>query len=108
MKINHIVTSLLLLILVFVLSGCAGMSTKSRSTISCSSVDINALLNSGDYQRKVDNFIIIQDATLTMDIEVEKTTPASTSRLIVSKGLVRCLNNSLPDNFGVKSGMRIL
>lgn len=107
MKINHIVTSLLVLILVFVLSGCAGLSTKSRSTISCSSVDINAMLNSGDYQRKVDNFIIIQDATLTMDREVEKTTPASTSRLIVSKGLVRCLNNSLPDNFGVKAGMRI-
>ena len=107
MKTKHLFTSLLVLILVFALSGCAGMSTRSKANISCSSIDINAMLNSGDYQKKVDNFIILQDSTLTMDIEVEKTTPRSPSRLIVSKGLARCMNNSLPDNFGVTSGMRV-
>jgi len=63
MKLNHLITSLLVLILFFVLSGCAGMSTKNTSDLSCTTADITGMLNSGDYQKKVDNFIILQDAT---------------------------------------------
>jgi len=95
MKIKHLVTTLFALILVFVLSGCAGMSTKSTTDLSCTTVDINAMLNSGDYQKKVENFIIIEDTT------------SGSSNLAISKGLIRCLNNSLPENFDVYGGMRV-
>jgi len=107
MKTNHLFTILLVLILTLVLSGCAGMSTKSSSDLSCTTVDINAMLHSGDYQKKVDNFIILQDATPSMDKKVGKSSTSNPSRLTLSKGLVRCLNNSLPENFGVTAGMRI-
>lgn len=106
MKTNHFVTSLLLLFLVFILSGCAGISTRSTPDLSCTTVDINAMLNSGDYQRKADNFIIIEDTTNSMNKKVDKTSN-SPSRLTISKGLIRCLNNTLPEDFDVKSGMRI-
>jgi OOP family OmpA-OmpF porin len=106
MKTNHLVTSLLVLILAFVLSGCAGMSTKNTSELSCTTVDINAMLESGDYQKKVDNFIIIQDATSSMN-KKEWPSGSGPSRLAISKGLLRCLNNTLPENFDVYAGMRI-
>ena len=106
MKFNHLVTSLLALILVFVLSGCAGKSTKTTSDLSCTAVDFNAMLDSGEYQKKVDNFIIIQDATSSMN-KKEWSAGSGPSRLAISKGLVSCLNNTLPENFDVYAGMRI-
>jgi len=106
MRTNHLVTSLLVLILVFVLSGCAGMSTRTTTDLSCTTVDINAMLDSGDHQKKVNNFIIIQDATSSMN-KKEWSSGSGPSKLAISKGLVSCLNNSLPDNFDVNAGMRI-
>ena len=105
MKTNHLVTSLLALILVFVLSGCAGMSTKNTSDLSCTTVDINAMLDSGDYQKKADNFIVIQDTTSSMD-KKEWPSGSGPSRLAISKGLLGCLNNTLPEDFSVYAGMR--
>jgi len=108
MKTNHLFANLLVLILTIVLAGCAGMSTQSASDISCTTVDIQAMINSGNYQKKTDNFIIIQDASSSMNFhkELASTTP-SPSDLDVSKGLLRCLNNSLSEDFDVKAGMRV-
>ena len=97
MKTNQLVTSLFVLILVFFLSvslaysSCLSGSTKISPDLSCTTVDINAMLQSGDYQRKVDNFIIIEDATSSMRENVDN---SSTSKLTISKGLIRCLNNT--------------
>ena len=110
MKTNQLVTSLFVLILVFFLSvslaysSCFSGSTKISPDLSCTTVDINAMLQSGDYQRKADNFIIIEDATSSMRENVDN---SSTSKLTISKGLIRCLNNSLPEGFKVNAGMRI-
>jgi OOP family OmpA-OmpF porin len=110
MKTNRLFTSLLVLLLVFFLSGslayssCLEGSTKISPELSCTTMDINAMLQSGDYQRKVDNFIIIEDATSSMRENVDN---SSTSKLTISKGLIRCLNNSLPEDFKVNAGMRI-
>jgi OOP family OmpA-OmpF porin len=110
MKTNRLLTSLLVLLLVFFLSGslayssCLEGSTKISPELSCTTMDINAMLQSGDYQRKVANFIIIEDATSSMRENVDN---SSTSKLTISKGLIRCLNNSLPEDFKVNAGMRI-
>src|SRR5210317_2888 len=109
MKTNRIITSLFVLISFFFLSGslayssCLSGSTKISPELSCTTIDINAMLQSGDYQRKVDNFIIIEDTTASM---MENADNSSTSKLTISKGLIRCLNNSLPEDFKVKAGMR--
>ena len=107
MKNNHLVTSLSVLILTLVLSGCAGLSTKNTSDLSCTTVNIQEMLNSGDYQKKADNFIILQDATSSMNGKLSKSSASVPSKLTLSKGLVRCLNNSLPGDFKVNGGMRI-
>ena len=110
MKTNRLVTSLFVLISVFFLSvslaysSCLSGSTKISPELSCTTIDINVMLQSGDYQRKVDNFIIIEDATSSMK---ENADNSSTSKLTISKGLIRCLNNSLPEDFKVNAGMRI-
>ena len=104
MKAKHIVASLLILVLSFVLTGCAGKSTMQTINESCTGKNANALVGNG-YQKKVDNFLIVQDASSTMG---EKPSKASTydSKLAQSKDLVKCLNTTLPDNFDVKAGLR--
>jgi OOP family OmpA-OmpF porin len=104
MKTNNLAIKLFTLIMILILSGCAGVSTRDALDLSCTTVDINAMLDSGNYQKKVDNFIILEDSTSSMSDRAYKSGP---SKLAVSKGLIRCLNNSLPDNLGVMAGMRV-
>jgi len=107
MRIKHFVTGLMVLLLGFVLTGCAGLSTKNTADITCTTKDINAMLKSGQYQKKVDNFLIIQDASSSMGDKLGKPFTYEPSKLALSKDLVKCLNNTLPDNFDVNAGMRI-
>ena len=107
MRVKHFVTSMLVLFLGFALTGCAGLSTKSTADITCTTKDINAKLKSGDYQKKVDNFLIIQDASSSMSDKLGKSFTHEPSKLALSKDLVRCLNSTLPDDFDVNAGMRV-
>ena len=106
MKAKHLVASLLILILGMVLTGCASMMPTSDrlDTAACSNSNANAMLSSGDYMKKFDNFLIIEDASSSMGERLGK---LHTSKLEVSKDLLTCLNNTLPDNFDVTGGMRI-
>ena len=107
MRIKHLITSLMVLFLGLVLTGCAGLSTKNTADITCSTKDINAMLKSGEYQKKVDNFIIIQDASSSMGDKLGKSFTHEPSKLALSRDLVRCLNTNLPDDFDVNAGMRV-
>jgi len=106
MRFKHLVTSLMVLFLGVALTGCAGLSTKSTADITCTTKDINAMLKSGDYQKKVGNFLIIQDASSSMGDKLGKSFTHEPSKLALSKDLVRCLNNTLPDDFDVNAGLR--
>jgi OOP family OmpA-OmpF porin len=112
MKKKHLIGTLLVSILVFFLSvslaysSClSGWSKKTKPDLSCSNNNINSMLTSGEYQKKVDNFIIIQDASSTMGEKASRSSHYY-SKLEESKDLLNCLNNSLPDNFDVDAGMR--
>jgi len=107
MRVKHVVVSLLTVLLGFALTGCAGLSTKSSADLTCTTKDINAMVKSGEYQKKVDNFLIIQDASSSMGDKLGRIFTHEPSKLAVSKDLVRCLNNTLPDDFGVDAGMRV-
>ena len=65
------------------------------------------MLKSGDYQEKVNNFLLVQDASSTMSESWGKTFNYDSPKLEISKELVRCLNNTLPDDFNANVGMRI-
>jgi len=119
MKVKHFVASLLILILGMVLTGCAGTKSPTSDrldTAACSNSNANAMLQSGDYQEKINNFLIIEDASSSMGERqrelytselLMKSMASYTSKLELSKDLLTCLNNTLPDNFDVTGGMRI-
>jgi len=98
---------LLVLLLGLVLTGCAGLSTKNTADITCTTKDIDAMIKSADYQKKVDNFLVILDASSSMS---DKLGPAFTyepSKLVLAKDLITCMNSSLPDDFDVNAGVRV-
>ena len=64
------------------------------------------MLKSGDYQKKVDNFLIIQDASTSMSQKWDKTFEYEDTKLAYSKKLIQCLNNTLPDDYDANAGMR--
>ncbi|MDX1775447.1 MAG: OmpA family protein [Desulfobulbales bacterium] len=107
MRVKHFVSCLFVLLLGLALTGCAGLSTKNTADITCTTKDINSMLQSGEYRKKVDNFLIIQDASSSMSDKLGRTFTYEPSKLALSKDLVKCLNNTLPDNFDVNAGMRV-
>lgn len=107
MRLKRFVTYFSALLLGLSLTACAGLSTKSTADIACTSKDINAMLKSGEYQKKVDNFLIIQDASSSMSDKLGRSFTNEPSKLALSKDLVKCLNNTLPDDFDVNAGMRV-
>ena len=72
--------------------------------ITCTTKDINGMLTSGEYRKKVDNFLIIQDASSSMSDRLgQYFVPYEPVKLDVSKKLLTCLNNNLPDDFVITS-----
>jgi OOP family OmpA-OmpF porin len=71
----------------------------------CTNNNTNSMLRSGDYQKKIDSFLIIQDASSSMS-EKAGTLGSYNSKLAQSKDMVRCLNATLPENFDVNAGLR--
>jgi OmpA-OmpF porin, OOP family len=107
MRVKHLVTGLLVLLLGFVLAGCAGMSMNSEDEVICTSRDLGALLQSGDYRKKVDSFFVLQDASSSMSDDVEKCWGDEISKITLSRALIKCMNNNLPADFDVNAGMRV-
>jgi len=112
MKSKHLIRTLLVSVLVFFLSvslaysSClSGWSKEIKPDLSCSNNNINSMLTSGEYQKKVNNFIILQDASSTMGEKASRSSHYY-SKLEESKDLLICMNNTLPDNFDVGAGMR--
>ncbi len=109
MKVKHLVAGLLVLVLGMVLTSCAMRPAMESGLVdtTCSNADTNAMLKSGDYKEKINNFLLVQDASSTMSESWGKTFHYDSSKLEISKELVRCLNNTLPDNFNANAAMRI-
>ena len=73
--------------------------------IACNNSHTNAKLQSGDYRIKTDNFLILQDTSRSMAMRLLES-PTVDVKLEYSKGLLNCLNETLPDNFHVNAGLR--
>ena len=106
MKTRHLIISLLIIFLASTLAGCAGIPAKTITDLSCTTGRIADMLKSGDYHKKADNFIIILDASKTMDDRASKDM-SSPGKLALSKGLINCMNNALIEELELKAGMRV-
>jgi OOP family OmpA-OmpF porin len=107
MRIKHFTTGLLVLLLGFVLTGCAGLSTKPTADITCTTKDIGAMIKSGDYRKKVYNFLVILDASSSMAEKLGPGFSNEPSKLVLAKDLITCMSSALPDDFDVNAGMRV-
>ncbi|MFC1837833.1 OmpA family protein [Thermodesulfobacteriota bacterium] len=113
MKAKHFIVSLFVLVFGVFLVGSANISSAAMVDSGCGMVEIacgnsgtNAKLKSG-YHVKVDNFLILQDTSSSMGEPLAASGPMDRdTKIEYSKGLVNCLNDTLPDNMNVNAGMR--
>jgi OOP family OmpA-OmpF porin len=110
--VKHPVVILLLLVLgVFLISSADSLASPPENNgygmveIPCNNSETNARLQSGEYRKKVDNFLILQDRSRSMAMRLLDT-PTVDVKIEYAKGLLNCLNNTLPDNFNVTAGLR--
>jgi len=106
MKTKNLIMFFSVFFLSSILSGCVGMHYSMPTVDDCSNNNTTAKLKSGDYQKKVDNFLIIQDASSSMSQKWDKTFEYEDTKLAYSKKLVQCLNNTLPEDYDANAGMR--
>ena len=109
---KHPVVCLSLLVLgALLMFSTAPSATATRATdfdmveIACNNSYTNAKLQSGDYQIKTDNFLILQDTSRSMAMRLLES-PTVDVKLEYSKGLLNCLNETLPTSFHVNAGLR--
>lgn len=72
-----------------------------------SALDLNPKLDTGGYRQKVDNFLVIFDASGTMAHNLQKSTSGYQTKLDLAKGIVGNMNQTLPD-LKLRAGLREL
>ena len=77
------------------LVGCAAQEVKAPEP-PCKAVDLNPLLRSGEYLQRVQNFLVVLDASGTM----------KAGEYPAARDFVKCLNMAIPTDLKVKSGLR--
>jgi OOP family OmpA-OmpF porin len=107
MKTKNLVVFWAVFFLGAIVSGCVGMHHAMPTAEECANNSTTAKLRSGDYMKKVDNFLIIQDASSSMSEKYGKNFTYQDTKLAYSKELVQCMNNTLPNDFDVNGGMRV-
>ena len=103
MNVKHTVLFLFVLLFGVFLIGSAGPSAAAMADFACGNSGTTAKLQNGEYENKVSNFIILQDTSSSM---AEKISDSANSKVQYSSALLKCLNDTLPDNFKVNAGLR--
>lgn len=106
MKLKHFLAGFMVLFFGFAMSGCAGLSSRTSADITCMTQDVDAMTKSGEYRKKVDNFLILFDASSSMNEKLGGLFSQEPTKQLLAKDLVSCINSSLPDDFDVQAGMR--
>lgn len=107
MKVKHLLAGALMLLLGLTMTGCAGLSPRTSADITCTTKNTDALVSSGEYRKKVDNFLVIMDASTSMSETLGGPFCNEPSKHVLAQDLVTCINNTLPDDFDVNAGMRV-
>ena len=73
------------------LSSLASNSTQAATT--CTGDNLNPQVTSGELVKKVDNFLVLLDASSTMS----ENTESDMQKLALAKDLIKCMNKTIPD-----------
>jgi OOP family OmpA-OmpF porin len=106
MKAKRCLKIIGVLILGFLLASCVSMTTEPPQNIICSGQDLNPFLEKGDYVKKVDNFLVIFDASSSMSGKQSIRWYKKQQKYFLADNLLKCMNESIPE-IALNGGMRI-
>ena len=87
------------------LSSFASKSTQAADAFTCTGGDLNPKVKSGELVKKVDNFLVLLDASSTMAEKTKSGRQKDETKLPLAKDLVKCMNQTIPD-IAMNGGMR--
>lgn len=105
MKLKHRVAVLFMLVFGIFLIGSTGLSAAAMMDIGCDNSGTNAMLQNGEYQKKITNFLILQDTSTSMG-ETLPGAAAKSTKIQYSRALLNCMNETLPNSFTANGGLR--
>ncbi len=105
MKAKHFLQFWGVLSLTVFLTSFASTSAQAAETFTCPGGDLNPQVKSGKLIKKVDNFLVLLDASSTMADKAKSGLKSKQEKLALAKDLIRCMNETIPD-VSMNSGMR--
>jgi OOP family OmpA-OmpF porin len=94
-----------LLFLGVFLASCA-MTKEPPPNYICASQDLNPMVKKGEYVKKVDNFLLVLDASSTMAEKQTISWYKKQKKILHAKDLITCMNQAIPD-IELNGGMRV-
>ena len=94
-----------MLILGIFLSSFASQSSQAADAFTCTGGDLNPKVKNGQLVKKVDNFLVLLDASSTMADKTKSGRQEDEKKLPLAKDLIKCMNATIPD-IAMNGGMR--
>ena len=105
MKTKHFLQYFGILIIGVFLTSCATKYSQTQTDYSCIGEDLNQKVKSGELVKKVDNLLVVLDASSTMADKTKKGWSNKQRKFPVAKELILCMNTTIPD-IEVNAGLR--
>ena len=105
MKAKQLLKLFGVLILSIFLTSCATKYSQTQTDYSCIGEDLNQKVKSGELVKKVDNLLIVLDASSTMADKTKKGWSNKQRKFPVAKELILCMNTTIPD-IEMNAGLR--
>lgn len=105
MKAKHFLQYFGILIIGVFLTSCATKYSQTQTDYSCIGEDLNQKVKSGELVKKVDNLLIVLDASSTMADKTKKGWSNKQRKFPVAKELILCMNTTIPD-IEINAGLR--
>jgi OOP family OmpA-OmpF porin len=104
MKAKQFLKIFSLVVLGIFLSGFASKSTQAAEAL-CTTGDLNPQVKSGKLVSKVNNFLVLLDASSTMADKTKSGRSEDERKLPLAKDLLKCMNETIPD-IAMNGGLR--
>lgn len=105
MKAKRFLQFLGVLILSAFLVSFAPKSPRAADDLTCPDDDLNPKVKSGELVKKVNNFLVLLDASSTMADKTKIGRKTDPRKLTLAKDLIKCMNETIPD-IALNGGMR--
>ncbi|MGR3179564.1 MAG: OmpA family protein [Candidatus Anammoxibacter sp.] len=92
MRKTYLISSFVIIMSMVILSGCKQLGIREAFT----PYNLDAEFQSGNYDTKIDNFVIILDASSSMELTYRGNVNNGSSRFVVAKDILMRMNSTMP------------